>query len=112
MTITRNDERGYTLVELMVVIVLLGFLTAVVIPQIINFMGKGQVEAAAAETSIVQKAMHEYMIGVGLTSVEAQETPVQLLASSPGAGQYLDTNTGWTYTWNESGIVSQASRVD
>ena len=106
-----HHQSGYTLIELAVVIALLGVLAAIIMLWLIPFMNRGQAEASATETVIVQKAMHEYMIDSGLVSVEEQDTPIQLFAGGSGPGKYLETNTGWMYSWDEKGLVVQGDRI-
>jgi len=67
--ISQYNEKGFTLIELLVVIAILGILSAIAIPNLSGFVGKGKNEAASTEFHSIQLAMHAGMIENNLTSV-------------------------------------------
>ncbi|WP_366922509.1 type II secretion system protein [Metallumcola ferriviriculae] len=58
----KNNESGFTLIELMVVVVILGILAAVIIPQFSNSTDKARAARAKAELRSMQNAIEVYYL--------------------------------------------------
>lgn len=85
-------QTGFTLLELLVVIMIIGLLTAVVAPRFLGQVSKSEVVAARAQLDALDKALQSYRIDVGRFPTEAQG--LQALATMPAGetrwrGPYL-----------------------
>ncbi len=66
----KKGQKGFTLVELLIVFTLLGVLAAIMIPNISGLVQYGQDQAAAAELSVIQTAMDALMAKENLIAVD------------------------------------------
>jgi general secretion pathway protein G len=61
----RRGARGFTLLELLVVLVILGLLVGVVAPRFFGQVGKSEVKVATAQIRALEDALDQYRLDVG-----------------------------------------------
>lgn len=86
----RTNEKGFTLIELMIVIAIIGILAAIAIPNFISYRNKSFCSAAESDANGVASAIADYF---------AIPTHVNTPATEDlNAGQAYRTSNGNTYT--------------
>ena len=61
----RQNARGFTLLELLVVMVIIGLLASYVAPRYFSQIGKSEVKVAMAQIDALEKALDQYRLDTG-----------------------------------------------
>jgi general secretion pathway protein G len=93
----RRAERGFTLVEILVVITIIGLIMALVGPRVINYLGEAKVKAAKIQIESFSSALDLYYLDAG--RYPSSSEGLAALAQRPGG------STAWNGPYLKGGAV-------
>jgi prepilin-type N-terminal cleavage/methylation domain-containing protein len=108
-----KENGGFTLIELVIVIAILGILMAIALPNFSGITGRGESAAAKSELVTVQTAMDVMMAQLSLTSVNVTTETNNMAAFPAGATVPLypsymrSATTSDNYSCDGTGLVVQ-----
>jgi general secretion pathway protein G len=99
LTPGRRGDAGFTLLELLVVLAILGLLAAIIAPQVIKYLGTSRTQTAKVQVQNVVAALELYRLDVG--RYPTPQEGLKALVAAPS------TATGWNgpYLRKDSALV-------
>jgi len=82
---SKKNSRGFTLIEIMVVVVILGILAATIIPQFIGTTGDAKISAAKAQVAELESALERFY--VHMDRYPTPDEGLRILVESPAADE-------------------------
>src|SRR5438874_7473455 len=113
-----REEDGFSLIELLVVIIILGILLAIAIPSYLTFKGRANQSAAKADVRAAVPAVEAYnadntgtgasggYTGMTVSALQAYDSaivPAKLTIAAASATTYCIQSTVAQATWNKAG---------
>src|SRR5271155_2474735 len=99
---TRQSESGYTLLELLIVLAILGLIVAFAAPKVIGYLERSKTRAAEIEISNISAALDLYRLDTG--SYPSADQGLKALIDCPAGathwhGPYLNRRDGIIDPW-------------
>ncbi|MCQ2030600.1 type II secretion system protein GspG [Stutzerimonas zhaodongensis] len=101
MTLNQHKQRGFTLIEIMVVVVILGILAALVVPQVMNRPDQAKVTVAKGDIKAIGAALDMYKLDN--YSYPSTQQGLDALVKKPG-GNPQPKN------WNRDGYLKRVPK--
>ena len=83
-----KKQRGFSLMELLIVMVILGLIASLVGPKLFGKLGKAQQKTAKTQIEMLMSAMDAFRLDVGRYPTQQEGLPA--LVTNPGTGPGLD----------------------
>ena len=93
----RRRDAGFTLVEILVVITIIGLIMAIVGPRVLNYLGESKVKAAKIQIESFESALDLYYLDVG--RYPASSEGLGALVQRPGNAEV------WNGPYLKGGVV-------
>jgi general secretion pathway protein G len=98
----RRGEAGFTLLEMLVVLAIMGLLAAIIAPQVLKYLGSSKSQAAKVQIQNIDAALQLFKLDVG--RFPTQEEGLNAVVTAPATatgwnGPYLQRQTALNDPW-------------
>jgi general secretion pathway protein G len=101
----RRDDGGFTLLEMLVVLAIMGLLAAIIAPQVLKYLGSSKTQTAKVQVQNVDAALQLFRLDVGRfpTQDEGLNALVTAPPTAPGwNGPYLQKSSPLIDPWGNA----------
>ncbi len=101
---TTRADAGFTLLELLVVLAILGLLAAIVAPQVLKYLGTSRTQTAKVQIENISASLDHFQLDVGRypTGDEGLSALVERPATAPNwNGPYLKKQSALVDPWGQ-----------
>lgn len=98
----RSGQRGFSLIELLVVLVILGLLAGLVLPNVMGRLGGAKFKAARSKITLIQQSIDGFALDVGRLPEGLEELVEQPSNAEFWSGPYIkqsDLKDPWGNDW-------------
>jgi general secretion pathway protein G len=109
----RRGESGFTLLEMLVVLAIMGLLAAIIAPQVLKYLGSSRTQTAKVQVQNVVAAAELYRLDVGRypTPAEGLTALVTAPPTAPGwNGPYLAKTSALVDPWGQPYLYRNPGR--
>jgi len=113
----RKDQKGFTLIEMLVVVGIIVALAAIIVPLVISFSGEGESASQTAELETVKTSIQTFMVRNNLSDVtesgvapgkKIDRTATGLLHATFTMTDFIDQDSStYCYVWGKDGRVTE-----
>lgn len=100
--VRRRGERGFTLLEMLVVLAIMGLLAAIIAPQVLKYLGGAKTQSAKVQIQNIDAALQLFKLDVGRFPTQDEGLNAMVAAPPTAAGwngPYLQKSSALTDPW-------------
>src|SRR5262245_37883450 len=96
---SRNDSRGYSLIELLITLVVIGVIAAIAIPNLMAAIDKGKQKRTMADMRSIGSAVEAYSVDNGSYPIASDAPTLALAISTSGFVKVMPRVDGWDHAY-------------
>ncbi len=99
----RAGEAGFSLVELLVVLAIIGMIATMVTPQVLGYLGRAKADTARIQVKNIAQALELYYLDNNAYPAEQQGLNALVVSTGPAwRGPYIRDTKGLTDPWGQA----------